>query len=123
MIARDQLGMILILIFKLDTPGAPQNVQITDYASTSISLSWSPPLVSERLGLRLFNYVINCSTDHSLQENVVLRTERLNLTVDSLHPFTPYNCCVAVNSTHGLGQLACYKNSLITWVKGESCKY
>ena len=105
MIATGMTLIVIILI--LDIPGALQNVQITDFSSTSISLSWSPPLVSERLGLRLFNYVINCSTDHSLQENVVLQTESRNVTVANLHPFTPYNCCVAVNSTHGLGQLAC----------------
>ena len=90
----------------VDVPGAPQNLQVTNITSLSISLSWSPPLFSERLGLTIFNYSINCSTDHSLQE-IVKYTDLLHAGLQSLHPFTSYNCCIAVNSNHALGKLEC----------------
>ena len=96
-------------------PGAPQNLLVSDITSSSISLSWSPPPFSERLGLALYKYSINCIHQNHA---VVMQTEILNVTVANLHPFAPYNCCVAVNSTHGLGQLAC-QNSF-TGEKSES---
>lgn len=94
-----------------DVPGTPQKFEVSNVTSSTISLSWFPPFISETLGLSIFNYIINCSTDHSLQNNVILQTDSLNATVLNLHAFASYNCCVAVNSTHGIGQLAC-QNSI-----------
>ena len=90
-------------------PGAPQRIQISNVTSSTISLTWSPPLVSERHGLSIFGYIINCSADHSSLGNNNLRTENQNASFVDLHPFTAYNCCVASNSNHGTGRLVCLR--------------
>ena len=91
-----------------DIPGAPQSVQVVDVTSTTITLSWSPPLRSERFGLLIYNYTINCSThSHSKHDSTVKTTENQNATLSNLLPFTYYNCCIAVNSAHGRGKLSC----------------
>ena len=88
-------------------PGAPQRVQIFNITSSTISLTWSPPLISERHGLNIFDYVINCSADNSSLGNNNQNTDSQNATFVDLHPFTAYNCCVAANSSNGMGRLAC----------------
>ena len=89
--------------------GAPQGVQIFNITSSTISLTWSPPLVSERHGLSIFGYIIYCSEDHSSLGNSNLHTEIHNATFVNLHPFTTYNCCVAANSSNGMGRPACLR--------------
>jgi hypothetical protein len=90
-------------------PGAPQAVQISNITSSTISLAWSPPLISERHGLSIFDYIINCSADHSSLGNINQNTEGHNATFVNLHPFTAYNCCVAVDSSNGRGRFACLR--------------
>ena len=95
-------------------PGAPQSVKISSTTLSTISLTWSPPLLSERHGLAIFGYVVNCSTDHSFRlGNAVNYAESFNATLINLHPFTAYNCCVAVSSNHGRGRLSC--QIAVTW--------
>ena len=96
-------------------PGAPQNVQVTNVTSSTLAISWSPPLVSERYspGLQIFGYMISCTTGQDLLENAITYSDTLNATLSNLHPFTAYNCCVAANSNHGRGKPAC--QSTITW--------
>jgi hypothetical protein len=90
-------------------PGAPQGIQIFNITSSTISITWSPPLVSERHGLNIFGYIINCSADHSSLGNGNLHTESQNATFVDFYPFTAYNCCIAANSDHGVGRLACLR--------------
>ena len=99
-----------LYLYNSDAPGAPQNMQVSNTTSSAITLAWSPPLVSETLGLTIFSYTINCSTDPNLQSSTVREsriTDAHYTTLSNLHPFTIYNCCVAVNSNHGRGKLAC----------------
>ena len=88
-------------------PGVPQGIQSFNITSSTISLSWSPPLVLERHGLSIFGYTVRCLTAHSSLGYSNLNTERPNTTFVDLHPFTAYNCCVAANSNNGIGRLAC----------------
>ena len=91
-----------------DIPGAPQNIAVLNTTSSTTTLTWSPPLVSETLGLTIISYTINCSlTDPNIQGSTVKNTDAHSATLSNLHPFTIYNCCVAVNSNHGRGKLAC----------------
>ena len=111
--------LIIILLYTHSAvPGEPQSVQIASTASSIISLTWSPPLVSERQGLTIFGYIINCSADHSSLGNTHLHTDIHNATLVNLHPFTAYNCCVAANSSNGRGRLACLRavtcNAILT---------
>ena len=98
------------MFFIADIPGPPQNLQVTNVTSTTIRLTWSPPLIAETLQLIIYSYNINCSTDSTLQRsNTAKTTDILNATLSYLQPFTSYNCCLAVNSAHGRGKLSCLK--------------
>ena len=90
-------------------PGALQEVQVLNITSSTISLTWSPPLVSERHELNVLEYIINCSADHNSLGNKHHYTDIQNATFVDLHPFTAYNCCVAANSSNGVGRLACLR--------------
>ena len=107
-----------LYLYNSDAPGAPQNMQVSNTTSSAITLAWSPPLVSETLGLTIFSYTINCSTDPNLQSSTVREsriTDAHYTTLSNLHPFTIYNCCVAVNSNHGRGKLACLSTVTGGW--------
>ena len=92
-----------------DVPGAPVNVQVSIVTSSTIGLTWSPPLVSETLGIPIYSYSIICSRDSQHWEDVTLMktTDRLSAMFSQLDPFSHYNCCVAVNSENGQGKSAC----------------
>ena len=109
-----RLSLVYIII---DIPGAPQNIRVTNTSSSTISLRWSTPL--ETYGLMIFGYAINCSTESKMLENVIHYTDIRNATLFNLHPFTTYNCCVAADSNHGRGKLAC--QSTVTWDEGTHC--
>jgi hypothetical protein len=105
-----QSDVAINFVLSTAVPGAPQAVQIFNITSSTISLIWSPPLVSERHGLSIFGYIINCSADHSsLGNSSLVYTEGHNATFVDLHPFTAYNCCIAANSSNGRGRLACLR--------------
>ena len=95
--------------FYLDIPGAPQSLKISSVTSSTLSLTWSPPLVSQIHGLTISHYTINCSTGGGPQpqSSVIKNTDVQSATFSNLHPFTFYNCCVAAVSNHGRGRLAC----------------
>ena len=98
------------MFFVPDIPGAPQNVQVTNVTSTTITLTWSPPLIAETLELTIYSYNINCFRDYNLKRNNTAKTtDSLNATLSNLQPSTSYNCCLAVNSAHGRGKLSCLK--------------
>ena len=102
-----QLKVFRVYAMHTDIAGAPQNVAVSNTTSSTITLTWSPPLVSETHGLTFFSYTINCSTDPSLQGSTVRITDAHYATLSNLYPFAIYNCCVAVNSNHGVGKVAC----------------
>ena len=94
-------------MFRTDIPGVPVNVQVSSITSSSIGLSWSPPLVSETLGLIIYSYIITCSMDAQSHSSGIKTTDAHSTTFSQLQAFTAYNCCVAANSNNGKGQLAC----------------
>ena len=97
-------------------PGAPQNVIITNTTSSTLTIRWSPPLISERYGLKFYGYMINCSTDQGLLGTTITYSDTFNATLSDLDPFTAYSCCVAANSSHEMGNRAC--QSTVTWDQG-----
>ena len=95
-----------------DKPGAPLNVHVTNITSSTISLAWSPPLVSERNGQNILGYHIICLSLTSVlgsYDNVTGYKDILNITLDSVYPFTAYNCCVAASTGNGRGRFACLR--------------
>lgn len=91
-----------------DIPGAPVNVQVSNVTSSTIGLSWSPPLVSETLGLAIYSYAITCLIGLQLDDATHMKTtDGYSAIFSQLLPFTQYNCCVRVNSENGPGVPAC----------------
>ena len=89
-----------------DIPGAPVNVRVTNVTPSTIGLSWSPPLVSETLGLAIYSYTITCS--RGLDDDTHMKTtDGHSVMFSQFLPFTQYNCCVRVNSENGPGVPAC----------------
>ena len=83
------------------------NVQTSSVTSSDsiIGLTWSPPPVSENLGLTIYSYFVTCWTDS--QPDIDKTTDSHSVTFSQLDPFTQYNCCVAANSNNGKGKFAC----------------
>lgn len=93
-----------------DIPGAPVSVRVTNITSSTIGLTWSPPLVSETLRLAIYSYTITCSCSRGLQQDDATHMETTDgntAMFSQLVPLTQYNCCVTVNSQNGPGVPAC----------------
>ena len=101
--------LIVILDFPLNYSilytGPPQNVSLNATASTTIDISWNPPIADSQDGIVL-NYSISCfslgwngSITHSKQYN--------HYQWNHLVPFTNYTCCVTAQTTNGLSNSTC----------------
>ena len=75
---------------------APEDFQAGALDSTSISLSWSPPLLENQNGI-IRHYEV---TLIALETGVIhIQTSTaLSITITSLRPYTTYNCTVAAET-------------------------
>lgn len=82
--------------------GPPDNITATALSSTSMLVSWSPPLQQFRNGpILAYNFtVMEASTDTVVQSSILLTTYA---TVFSLRPFTDYNFTVSARTSVGYG--------------------
>ena len=71
--------------------------------SHNITLSWSPPLPSQRNGV-IISYLITCSSGDSIINST--RTSSTSLTITGLQPFTNYTCSVRAATIRGDGPAA-----------------
>ena len=95
----------LNFILHVDILGPPQMFKILNSSSSSLTLTWSPPSVSEIYGQTISTYDVSCST--SSNDIIIKHTDIRLTTFFNLHPFTSYNCCVAAVGSYGRGKLAC----------------
>ena len=89
----------MITIFNISAPsGPPQNISGSVVSSTSIQLSWSPPLSHHQNGLiqsytiLVFEQQTNTTVEEhqNFQENMIVIT--------SLHPYYDYTLSVAAHT-------------------------
>ena len=85
--------------------GVPQSVEAVAVSSTSIRVTWNPPLAKEQNGL-VRSYHINVSAVED-GEMINFETDGLAtiLILNSLHPYYSYNITIAA-FTVGLGPYA-----------------
>ena len=79
--------------------GPPQSLVIT-MKSHNLTLSWSPPLPSQRNGV-IISYLITCSSGDIIINTT--RTSSTSLTITGLQPFTNYTCSVSASTIIGDG--------------------
>ena len=98
--------------------GRPRNVRITARTYTTLSISWSPPLITQRYGA-ILRYNISCLGSGVLQFH---HTTGNSTRMVGLHPYTRYYCCISAITTMAEGARACFStrsletgNSLLNW--------
>jgi len=80
--------------------GAPLSLSATRITSTSLSLSWDPPLYDQQNGN--IRYYVVTLTEVALGSSRTLNVNATSFTVSNLRPFFVYNVSVAAY-TVGLG--------------------
>ena len=89
------------LLLFIDPSGPPQNI-IFNAASHSITLFWSPPIVSQQNGV-ITRYFIACI---SKSGNIDRNTNNTSLNITGLEPFTNYTCFLNAATVVGGGPVA-----------------
>jgi len=92
---------------------APINLRVSELSSSSISVSWRPPVLQSRNGqLRYYNvyftetqlaYYENGTVLPLASMNGTLRSENLTYIINMLHPSYQYSIKVAAATETGLG--------------------
>lgn len=81
--------------------GFPQNLSAVPTSSSSLFLTWQPPLPAERNG-EIILYTINVTVLES-QEDTQLTSLVANLTLSSLRPYYTYSIAIAASTVIGEG--------------------
>lgn len=74
--------------------GPPQNVQVSVDDSTTLTISWSPPVAEDTNGI-LRHYVISIIGPGGREKQIPTITHRLSYSAQDLSPFTNYSISVA----------------------------
>ena len=90
---------IAVTLYNTVPSGPPQNFTIST-TSRTLTLSWSPPLPSQRNGV-IISYLITYSSGGSIINST--RTSSTSLTITGLQPFTSYTCTVSAATIRGDG--------------------
>lgn len=103
--------------FSLAPSGPPSNISATALTSTSIVVSWEPPLPQYRNGpILAYNVTVtNAVTDSFVHSSIVPTTT--TTTIGGLQPFTPYSFTLSARTSVGYGP-----PDTLTEVTLEDCK-
>ena len=79
----------------------PVNLTVEATTSDSITLNWIPPDIQSRNGI-ITGYLVNVTAVET-GETFQASSTTTNLVVQSLEPFTTYNCTIAAETSAGIG--------------------
>ena len=80
---------------------------VTGLSSTHCIITWNPPFQYIQYG-RFHSYIVMCNISNTKTIITSNTTEKLNVSVKYLKPFTSYVCCVTPQwITNGLGKSQC----------------
>ena len=91
----------LLLLIPAVPSGSPENFMGVAQSSDTIILTWDPPLVQNRNGIITY-YIIN-ATALDTGDIIQYITPDLNLTLNSLTPFSTYAFIIAARTSVGTG--------------------
>lgn len=90
-----------LITFIVVPTAAPQSFTGTP-STTSIDFSWEPPVAEERNGnITTYTVFITSLVDPNDYHELVTSAE--SLLVESLQPYTTYECVIAANTSVGMG--------------------
>ena len=79
----------------------PENLTVEATTAESITLSWSPPDVQSQNGI-ITGYLINVTAIET-GESIQVSSTTTNLVIQSLRPFTVFDCTIAAMTSTGIG--------------------
>lgn len=85
--------VIIIVNVPIAPASSPEELNVTTIASSSVSLTWSPPPVNLRNGI-IREYKINVSEVETGRE-LEFYSSTSAITISTLHPFYTYLCRVS----------------------------
>ncbi len=91
---------LFIYFFLLAPSSAPENISFKILSSSSIELSWQPPLESHINGiLRLYRVAVRSVADSAVAYDNVVGHNTLTVQISELHPYYQYTCSVSAVTT------------------------
>ena len=84
--------VLTIDILSLAPSGPPAAINVSSLSSTSLFISWSPPLPQHVNGI-IQHYIVNVTVTES-QEKLQYQTASTSLTLNNLHPFYTHTVIV-----------------------------
>ena len=96
------LSLSWFIIFGVFFSEPPQNVTLTATGSDRLEFRWEPPPHNIHRQFATLYIVFFQNEAH-----FVNASSNLVMQLESLTPYTTYNCCVAANTTSGPSRLAC----------------
>ena len=89
-------------------PGVVQNVLVSSADPYSLAVTWARPLARETCSDMILEYNILCTDANGNHHNASAQSNStFEVTIDNLHPYTYYNCCVSAVSVAGRGDSDC----------------
>ena len=87
--------------------GAVQDIIFSQLTSTHCIITWNPPF--QYMQYESFDgYIVMCNISNTNTIITSNTTQKLNTTILSLKPYTPYICCVTPQwTTNGIGKTQC----------------
>ena len=86
--------------------GPPINISVFSPSSRKLIVSWDSPDDPEEIHGNILSYTIVCGASIT---NIPTSEEVMEMLFDGLLPFTPYNCCVSMETTKANSSAACQK--------------
>ena len=82
--------------------GAPENVAATTLSSTSVLLTWNPPLPDLQNGI-ITTYFVNVTELETGMASQLTVADATQLLINTLHPYYVYNFYISAATVIGLG--------------------
>ena len=91
-----------MLIFFSVPAGAPESIAATTLTSTSVLLTWNPPLPDLQNGI-ITTYFVNMTELETGMASQLTVADATQLLIDTLHPYYVYNFYISAATVVGQG--------------------